>query len=226
MAIDCPTTPPLSDAERICQLEQQLRWAELKIQVLEERLRLHLIAKYGPASEKLSDAQLQLLELEPGVSQREVQAESEREPLPKTSNNQPDRRHPGGQQLPVDLPRVEKVVACTPEQCTCKACGRETVVIGYEQSEQLDVEPARYFVLVTKREKRVCRGCEAGGLTAAPLPARITDKGLVSDPVVIDTVVAKYSDYLPLYRQSAILERETGLELSRATLERMGNEGG
>lgn len=219
MAIDSACTPPLSDAERIRQLEQQLRWAELKIQALEERWRLHLIAKYGPASEKLSDAQLQLLELEPGVSQTEVQAESEREPLPKTSNNQPNRRHPGRQQLPADLPRVEKVIPCTPEQCTCKACGRKTVVIGYEQSEQLDVEPARYFVLVTKREKRACRGCEVGGVTAAPLPARIIDKGLVSDRVVIDTVVAKYSDYLPLYRQSAILERETGLELSRATLD-------
>src|SRR5207302_11309429 len=69
---------------------------------------------------------------------------------------------------------------------------------------------------VTKREKRACN-CQAGGITAAPLPERIIDKSLVSDRVVIDTVVAKYSDYLPLYRQSAILERETGLEISRAT---------
>ena len=56
-------------------------------------------------------------------------------------------------------------------------------------------------------------------MVAAPVPARIIDKSLVSDRVVIDTVVAKYSDHLPLYRQSAILERETGLEISRATLD-------
>ena len=31
--------------------------------------------------------------------------------------------------------------------------GRETVVIGYEESSQLNVEPARYFVLVMRREK-------------------------------------------------------------------------
>ena len=37
--------------------------------------------------------------------------------------------------------------------------------------------------------------------------------------VVIDTVVSKYADHVPLYRQSAILERETGIELSRATLD-------
>jgi transposase len=36
---------------------------------------------------------------------------------------------------------------------------------------------------------------------------------------VIDTVVSKYADHVPLYRQSAILERETGIELSRATLD-------
>jgi transposase len=92
-------------------------------------------------------------------------------------------------------------------------------VIGYDQSEQLDVEPARYFVVVTKREKRACRCCEQGGVVAAPAPARIIDKSLVSDRVVIDTVVAKYCDHLPLYRQSVILEREAGLEIGRATLD-------
>jgi transposase len=114
---------------------------------------------------------------------------------------------------------VERVLACAPEQCTCQACGQPTVVIGYDVSEQLDVEPARYFVRVTKREKRACKSCQEGGLTAAPVPARIIDKGLVSDRVVIDTVVAKYGDHVPLYRQSAILERDTGLEISRATLD-------
>ena len=38
----------------------------------------------------------------------------------------------------------------------CARCGAETAVIGYDESEQLDVEPARYFVRVTKREKRAC----------------------------------------------------------------------
>jgi hypothetical protein len=59
----------------------RLKFAEYKIRVLEERLRLVRIEKYGPGSEKLSDAQLELLELEPGVSSAEVQAESERAQL-------------------------------------------------------------------------------------------------------------------------------------------------
>ena len=129
------------------------------------------------------------------------------------------RKHPGRQELPAELPRVERVIACAPEQCTCPACGQPTAVIGYDDSEQLDVEPAKYFVLVTKREKRACKHCEEGGVAAAPAPARIIEKGLVSDRVVIDTVMAKYSDHLPLYRQSVMLERETGVEISRATLD-------
>ena len=59
----------------------RLRFAEYKVQVLEERLRLVLIEKYAPGSEKLSEAQLELLELKPGVSSAEVEAESQREQL-------------------------------------------------------------------------------------------------------------------------------------------------
>ena len=211
--------PASSDSPQVVELKRELQRAYLKIQVLELRLRLQRIQKYGPASEKLNDAQLELLELEPGVSSAEVQAESEREPPPAKTGSKKRRPHPGRQELPADLPRVERVIACAPEQCACRACGQPMAVIGYDQSEQLDVEPAKYFVQVTKREKRACQSCGEGGVVAAPVPARIVDKGLVSDRVVIDTVVAKYGDHLPLYRQSAILERETGLEIGRATLD-------
>jgi transposase len=196
--------------------EQRLQFAELKILVLEERLRQQRIAKYGPASEKLSDAQMELLELEPGVSSTEVEAESQRDPLPTSPTTK--RKHPGRQSLPAHLPRIEKIVACTAEQCVCGGCGAETTVIGYEESEQLGVDPAKYFVLVTKREKRACKHCEELGVFAAPLPQRIIEKSLVSDQVVIDTIVAKYCDALPLYRQSLILARDTEIDISRATM--------
>jgi transposase len=217
------TFAPSSDAELVEQLKQQLatteqrlQYAELKIQVLEERLRRKLIEKYGPGSEKLSAAQLELLELEPGVSSVEVQAESEREPVAAGAARR--HKHPGRQTLPPDLPRVERVIACTAEQCVCGRCGQPKALIGYEESEQLEVEPAKYFVLVTKREKRACKAC-AEGVVAAPLPPRIIEKGLASDRIVIDTIISKYCDHSPLYRQSVMLERETGLELSRTTLD-------
>ena len=223
-----PTLPPHSEpftAEVIAQLEEQvasqkkeLEYARLKIQLLEERLRLQRISKYGPGSEKLSSLQLELLEQEPGVSNQEVAAESEREASAPVSGTKKKRKHPGRQTLPAGLPRVERVISCTPEQCVCGNCGAETAVIGYEVSEVLDVEPARYFVQVTKREKRACKACPEHGVMAAHLPTRIIDKSLVSDGVIIDTVVNKYCDHSPLYRQSAALLRDAGIDISRATM--------
>ena len=95
-----PLPNPLSETEQIVQLQKKLVWAELKIQVLEEQLRLQRIKKYGPGSEKLSDAQLQLLELEPGVSNAEVQAESGREPLPAPRNRKAAANIPDGRNCP------------------------------------------------------------------------------------------------------------------------------
>jgi hypothetical protein len=80
VAIPNPPKPAPDDLPEVAELKRQLHWAYLQIQVLEERLRLQRIQKYGPGSEKLNDAQLELLELEPGVSNREVQAETAREP--------------------------------------------------------------------------------------------------------------------------------------------------
>ncbi len=224
------TSQVLTEAGQIEDLKKQLHWAHLKIQALEDRLRLQRIAKYGPGSEKLNGAQLQLLELEPGVSNAEVEAESRREPLASTEESggnrtnpngtdKKKRKHPGRQELPAGLARVEKVIACAAEQCSCAVCGNETSVIGYAESEQLDLEPTRYFVLVTKREKRACKRCPESGVVAAPTPTRIVDKCLASDRIVIGAIVAKYSDHLPLYRQSAILTRESGIDISRATMD-------
>jgi transposase len=222
--------PPHSDPVAvaiIAQLQQQietqareLEYARLKIQVLEEHLRLRRIAKYGPGSEKLSNLQLQLLEEEPGVSNQEVQAESEREALPPPDGEKERqrRKHPGRQTLPAHLSRVEKIIACPAEQCVCGKCGAETKVIGYDESEVLNVKPAEYYVEVIKREKRACRQCEEQGVAMAPLPPRIINKSLVSDEVIIDTIVSKYADHSPLYRQSAILLRDAGIEISRATM--------
>jgi transposase len=168
-----PSAP--ADLELIAQLKSQLQYAELRIRVLEERLRLMRIEKFGAGGEKLSHAQMQLFELEsPVVTEMIKQAESEHAPVHRPTKR--STKHPGRQELPANLPRVERVLPCTPDQRVCKRCGKETVVIGYEESSQLDVEPAKYFVLVTKREKRACRSCEELGVVSAPLPPRIIEK--------------------------------------------------
>lgn len=59
---------------------------------------------YGPGSEKLPGAQLELLELEPGVSSSDGEAESQRQALPSSPKTK--RKHPGRQSLPSYLPRI------------------------------------------------------------------------------------------------------------------------
>jgi transposase len=204
----------LDPQAHIANLERELAWARLKIQSLTEELRQERIDKYGPKSETLSNLQLELLDGEPGVTREEIEAESRREQLrpPAPRERKP---HPGRSRLPESLPRVEEVLPCAQENCV--SCGGATKVIGYDTGEVLDCEPARWFVRVVKREKRACPECSR--VAMPELAPRIVEKGLASDRVVIGTVIAKYADHLPLYRQQAILEREAGVELSRATLD-------
>ncbi len=205
---------------RIVERERQLHWAHLEIQALREELRQRRIQQLGPKSETLSNLQLALLtEEEPSTTRDEVEAEARRETISDSSTTRTPSRearpHPGRKPLPEDLPRVTHILTCN--ERTCASCGEETAVIGYDESEPLDVEPARYFVRVTRREKRACQRCST--MTAAPLAERIVEKGLASDAVVINTVIAKYCDHLPLYRQAVMIEREAGVEIGRATLD-------
>ena len=223
-AVDHRLTELSKSNNKITELSGELNVARLKIQLLEEKLRLARIKRYGPTSEKLSSLQLSLLDLEPGVSSEEVEAEATRDPLePIQKQNQQKRKdrkkHPGRGPLPENLPRIERTLVCTEDQLHCKQCGSETVVIGYDENKVLDVKPAEYFVLVTKREKRACRCCAEVGVMAAPMPERIIAKSLVSDRVVIDTLLNKYTAHVPLYRQSALVERDTGVLIRRTTMD-------
>jgi hypothetical protein len=142
--------PLIAENQKHQNLEAEIGRLQMEVRYLRELLRLARIAKYGPGSEALSDQQLELLELEPGVQAEEVQAETEKTQLQLPLRSPRQEGH-GRQSLPAHLPRVEQIIACTEEECLCGSCGREKTLIGYESSEQLDVEPAKYFVRVTKR---------------------------------------------------------------------------
>ena len=95
--------------QHVAKLERELQWARLKIQALQQELRLERIKKYGPQSETLSSLQLELLDCEPGVS-GEGGSEAGREPL---SGKPPRERmpHPGQQCCPSTCPVSEKTSA-------------------------------------------------------------------------------------------------------------------
>jgi hypothetical protein len=76
-----------------------------------------------------------------------------------------------------------------------------------------------HFVRVIKREKRVCKSCADRGVVTAPAPARIAPKSIFADETIIEFIVRKYCDALPLYRQRAILMRDLGIDVALTTID-------
>jgi transposase len=90
------------------------------------------------------------------------------------------------------------------------------VEIGVDAAERLDVIPAQFRVIVTKRPKLACRAC-AGVVLQAPAPARLIEGGMPTEATVAHVLVSRYADHLPLYRQAQILARQ-GIGIGREVL--------
>src|ERR1700686_1928917 len=116
--------------------------------------------------------------------------------------------------LPAHLPRVEIVFRYRQKIFPC--CQGELHRIGEDKSERLDIVPAQFRVLVTRRPKYACRRCE-DGVVQAPTPARLIEGGMPTEATIAQVLVSKYADHLPLYRQAQIYARQ-GIELDRSTL--------
>jgi transposase len=187
--------------------------------VLEQNGKLrHLLqqlrhARFGRSSEKLDPDQLQLAleDIEQAVARGE--AEEERHDA-KLKVARARTRFQSRPSLPAHLPRVEVVVG--PEATACPCCGGAMHVIGEERSERLDVIPAQYRVIVTRRPKYACRACE-GAILQAPAPERLIKGGLPTEVMVAHVLAGKYAWHLPLYRQAQMLASQ-GIAIDRSTL--------
>jgi transposase len=182
-----------------------------KLQFLIRQLQRSL---YGRRSEKIDPDQLQLglEDLEQSVAAAELAHESAQSSKPSAERRQFARRNRGV--LPKHLPREEIVIE--PELKACPCCGGELHLIGEDKSERLDIVPAQFKVVVTRRPKYGCRTCE-GAVVQAPAPDHVVAGGIPSEALVAHVIVSKYADHLPLYRQAQIFSRQ-GIALDRATL--------
>jgi transposase len=171
-------------------------------------------ALFGRRSEKTvhpDQLQLALEDIEQALAQREAEEERADAAL-KASRTRQRRGNRGA--LPEHLPREEIVIE--PGDQTCPCCGGAMHRIGEDVAERLDVIPAQFRVIVTRRPKYGCRACESA-VVQAPAPARLIEGGLPTEALVAHVLVGKYADHLPLYRQSQIYARQ-GIELDRSTL--------
>lgn len=199
-----------AETARAEKLGGKARLEEARADRLENILREMRRALFGRRSEKLSADQLEMLfeDVETVMEAVEAELDASR-PTPREKT--PARINRG--RLPAHLPRIEEVIE--PEASAC-GCGGALHRIGDDVSERLDIAPARFRVLVTRRPKYGCRRCEEG-VVQAPSPARLIEGGLPTESTVAHVLVSKYADHLPLYRQAQIFSRQ-GVTLDRSTL--------
>jgi len=202
--------------EELAASRDELAAARDEVKRLTEIVELFKRHRFGPSAERLDPDQYQLVleELEAALSRAEAGLEALIDKADETGEPKKRRRNNRGA-LPAHLERIERLVDIEDKHCAC--CGGDLHVIGEDMTERLDVVPARFRVLVTRRPRYGCRGCDEGGVTQALAPDFIVDQGLPTDALVAQVVVSRYADHLPLYRQAQIYARQ-GVDLDRATL--------
>jgi transposase len=205
-----------SAAEQIARRDTALHAAQTKIQALTLELAHLRRMRFGVKSEALGaeirDLFQETLASDVAAAEAELaRRQAEAEEIPAAAR--PKRERAGRQPLPEHLTRIEH--RHEPESCTCGKCGKDLVLIGEDISEQLDVEPAKFFVHRHIRPQYACRACET--VTAAPIPPAVIDGGLAAVGLLAWVIVGKYLDHLPLYRLERVAARD-GVTLARSTL--------
>ncbi len=125
------------------------------------------------------------------------------------------KKHPTRKPIPKDMPR-EVVMHDIPEHEKICDCGAHLVRIGEAVTEQIKYIPAKLSVVQHVRPKYACKPCQAN-VKIAPMPNLLLPKSLATPELVAYTIIAKYCDHIPLYRQQNIWDR-LGIDMPRSSL--------
>jgi transposase len=183
------------------------------IEYLYEQFRLSRYKRFGSQSEKDTDGPRQLSLFNEAITpdnMLEIVEADEELTIPEHT-----RKKKGRKSLPKNLPRKQEVYDLPETEQTC-SCGCTLTYIGDEVSEQLEIIPMKVYIIEHIRKKYACRGCEET-IKQAPMPKQPIPKSIAAPGLLAHTLVSKFEDHLPLYRQEHILQR-VGVDISRATL--------
>lgn len=195
----------------IASKDEHIARKDERIERLEKLVAAFKQAVFGRKSEKTDPDQFDLALEDLETAMAVIHAEDEADAPAGNRIAKPRAINRGS--LPKHLPRIEEVIE--PESLVC-ACGACLHCIGEDVSERLDVIPAQFRVIVTRRPKYACRAC-TDGVVQALAPARLIQAGLPTEATIAHVLVSKYADHLPLYRQAQIMSRQ-GIDLDRSTL--------
>ncbi len=203
--------------------DRDIAWRDAKIEKITFELTRLKRWKYGAKSEAMTADQRQMFQdtLLEDEADLEAQLAALQAALPKTRAlpKAPPRR-PRRQALPDHLRRVEHHHEPEDTTCTTAGCGQAMTRVGEDVSERLDIVPAEFFAHRHIYGKWACRCCQRQGierLVQEPADPQIIDGGIAASGLVAHTLISRFVDHLPYYRQEAINAR-SGVHTPRSTL--------
>jgi len=203
--------------------DRDIAWRDAKIEKITFELTRLKRWKYGAKSEAMTADQRQMFQdtLLEDEADLEAQLAALQAALPKTQPNpKAAPRRPRRQALPDHLRRVEHHHEPEDTICTTAGCGQAMTRVGEDVSERLDIVPAEFFAHRHIYGKWACRCCQRQGierLVQEPADPQIIDGGIPASGLVAHTLISRFVDHLPYYRQEAINAR-SGVHTPRSTL--------
>jgi transposase len=227
------TQLPAEAAALIARLQQQVQsqareiaWRDAKLEKVNFELARLKRWKFGAKTEAMTAQQRALFQdtlVEDEASLQAQLAELQRG-LPEVPKiPKPPRAKPRRQALPEHLERVEHRHEPEDTSCPTPECGRPMQRIGEDISEKLDIVPAKFFVHRHIYGKWACRCCQV--LRQEPAEPDVVDGGIPASGLVAHTLISRFVDHLPYYRQEPINAR-SGVHTPRSTLATWGGAGG
>lgn len=178
-----------------------------EIDYLKTQLAMYRRMQFGQSRERFEgDPNQTTLPFEAGSEQIKQQQQEIREKIEYTRTRV---NHKGRAKLPEHLPVEE--IEIHPEGDLS-----EMVCIGKEITEELECEPAKFYIKRYIRYKYAAK--DGSAITIEELPERVIDKGIPGAGLLAMILTAKYMDHLPLYRQKQMFAREN-IQIPSSTIE-------
>jgi len=213
-------------SQEIERKDQEIAWRDARLEKINFELARLKRWKFGAKTEAMTAQQRALFAETLSEDEAALQAQlaALQAKLPQTGNapKAPPRR-PRRQALPEHLERVEHRHEPADTTCANAGCGQPMQRVGEDVSEKLDIIPARFFVHRHIYGKWACRCCQT--LTQEPAEPDVIDGGIPASGLVAHTLISRFVDHLPYYRQEDVNAR-SGVHTPRSTLSAWGGSGG
>jgi transposase len=193
----------------VSSLEQDKKTLEQLVLDLKERVALLTQEQFGKSSESHLDT------VTPDDNQKDPDGD-ELVLIEAHQRKKPKKKKERGRRIDTSgLPRHRIVHDLDEDKRCCDGCGHDLKHIGESISEQIECIPQLIYVEEHVRPKYTCPDCTS--IVMADKPLSPIPKGLAGARLITETILAKYQNHMPLYRQSKVLS-SYGVDIPDNTL--------